>query len=262
MNNSMISLLLISLAIGVTYFFFTWLVSVKIKNYGLLDVAWSYGVALLAPLYAWMGDGWPLRKWLGLALGAAWSLRLGTYILVRVIKHHPAEDERYQTLRARWPGPGMFLCFFQLQAVLVVIFALPFLILSFHTRPEVGLLECLGWALAVISLIGESLADAQLKRFKQLPSNRGKVCAVGLWRYSRHPNYFFEALIQVAFCLMAWSAPYGWVTLLNPLLMLYFLLRVTGIPLTEEHALRSKGEAYRQYQRTTNALIPWPPKSL
>ena len=258
----MISILLLSLAIAMGYFFLTWLVSLKIRNYGLLDVAWSYGVAILAPLYAILGSGLPMRRWIGLALGAAWSLRLGTYILLRVIKHHPTEDVRYQTLRARWPGAGMFLLFFQLQAVLVAVFAIPFLLLSFDSRPGFGILEILGWGLAVISLVGESLADSQLKSFKQNPANHGQVCAVGLWRYSRHPNYFFEALIQVAFCLMAWSAPYGWVTLLNPLLMLYFLLRVTGIPLTEEYALKSKGEAYRKYQRTTNALIPWPPKSL
>lgn len=262
MKPEILPLLPISLAIAVTYFFLTWLLSVKIKNYGLLDVAWSYGVALLAPLYAWLGHGLPLRKGIGLALGAAWSLRLGSYILLRVIKHHPTEDVRYKTLRARWPGAGMFLMFFQLQAVLVAIFAIPFLFLSFDTRPELGFLEILGWVLAIVSLAGESLADAQLKHFKQDASNHGKVCAVGLWRYSRHPNYFFEALIQVAFCLMAWASPYGWVTVLNPLLMLYFLLRVTGIPLTEEYALKSKGEAYRQYQRTTSALIPWPPKSL
>ena len=258
----MISILLLSVAIAMGYFFLTWLLSLKIRNYGLLDVAWSYGVAILAPLYAIVGSGLPMRRWIGLALGAAWRLRLGTYILLRVIKHHPTEDVRYQTLRARWPGAGMFLLFFQLQAVLVAIFAIPFLLLSFDARCGLGVLEILGWGLAVVSLAGESLADSQLKRFKQNPANHGQVCAVGLWRYSRHPNYFFEALIQAAFCLMAWSSPYGWVTLLSPLLMLYFLLRVTGIPLTEEYALKSKGEAYRKYQRTTSALIPWPPKSL
>ena len=103
----MISILLLSLAIAMGYFFLTWLVSLKIRNYGLLDVAWSYGVAILAPLYAIVGSGLPMRRWIGLALGAAWSLRLGTYILLRVIKHHPTEDVRYQTLRARWPGAGM-----------------------------------------------------------------------------------------------------------------------------------------------------------
>ena len=258
----MIAILLSSVVISAGYFLLTWLVSVKIRNYGLLDVAWSYGVTILAPLYAVMGNGLPMRRWIGLGLGVAWSLRLGTYIFLRVIKHHPVEDVRYQTLRARWPGAGMFLLFFQLQAVLVAIFAIPFLLLSFDARSEFEMLEIMGWGLAVVSLLGESLADAQLKRFKQNPANHGQVCAVGLWRYSRHPNYFFEALIQGAFCLMAWSSPYGWVTMLNPILMLYFLLRVTGIPLTEEYALKSKGEAYRKYQRTTSALIPWPPKSL
>ncbi len=255
-----LSLLLISLAICVKGFFLTWLVSIRIRNYALLDVAFSYGVALLVPLYAAYGTGWGWRKGLGLALGGAWSLRLGTYILVRVVKHHPAEDVRYETLRAKWPGPWMFLLFFEMQAVLVTIFALPFLLLSFSTEPCVGMLELCGWILAIVSLAGESVADAQLRLFKKQCASPGAVCDVGLWRYSRHPNYFFEALIQVAFCLMAWHAPYGWVTLLSPLLMLFFLLRVTGIPLTEEYALKRKGEAYRDYQRRTSAFIPWPPK--
>ena len=154
----------------------------------------------------------------------------------------------------------MFLLFFQMQALLVLIFAVPFLLISFSTQPELGFLEIFGWGLAALSLLGESCADAQLQRFKADPTSHGKVCDVGLWRYSRHPNYFFEALIQIAFCLMAWHAPHGWVTVASPLLMLYFLLRVTGIPLTEEYAVKSKGEAYREYQRTTSAFIPWPPK--
>jgi steroid 5-alpha reductase family enzyme len=258
----MINLLLLSIAIAVTYFFLTWAVSRRVNNYGFLDVAFSYGVAILAPVYAIWGTGLPFRKAMGLALGAAWSLRLGTHILQRVLKHHPTEDARYEALRARWPGPGMFLLFFELQALLVVVFALPFLFISFSSGAQIGVLEIIGWALAIISLAGESLADHQLERFKKNPDNKGKVCAEGLWRYSRHPNYFFEALIQVGFCLMAWHTPYGWLTVLSPVLMLYFLLRVTGIPLTEEYSLKSRGDAYREYQRRTSAFIPWPPKSL
>ena len=108
----------------------------------------------------------------------------------------------------------------------------------------------------------EALADAQMKRFKAAPANRGQVCQVGLWRFSRHPNYFFEALIWVGFALFALGSPHGWIALSCPVLMLYFLLKVTGIPLTEEYAVKSKGAAYREYQRTTSAFIPWFHKSL
>lgn len=253
----MITLLLIGLAIAVSYFGATWAISVRIKNYGLLDVAWSYGVAILAPIYALFSPGDPLRKGLLTALGVAWSLRLGTYILLRVLRHHPQEDVRYETLRARWPGSGMFLVFFELQAVLVVIFSLPFLFVSFNTAAALGPLEIAGLLLALGALGGETLADLQMQAFKRDPASKGQVCQRGLWRYSRHPNYFFEALIWWGFFLTALGSPYGWITVVCPLLMLQFLLKVTGIPLTEEHAVRSKGDAYREYQRTTSAFIPW-----
>ena len=253
----MIALLLIGLAIAVTYFAATWAVSVRIKNYGLLDVAWSYGVAILAPIYAVFSPGEPLRKWLITGLGVTWSLRLGTYILVRVLRHHPHEDARYETLRTRWPGTAMFLVFFELQAVLVVIFSLPFLFVAFNTAPTLSTLEIAGLILAVIALCGETLADLQMQAFKRDPTNKGQVCQRGLWRYSRHPNYFFEALIWVAFFTTALGSPHGWITLACPLLMLQFLLKVTGIPLTEEYAVKSKGDAYREYQRTTSAFVPW-----
>lgn len=253
----MITLLLTGLAIALTYFTITWAISVRIKNYGLLDVAWSYGVAILAPIYTMFSPGEPVRKWLITGLGIAWSLRLGTYILVRVMRQHPHEDARYETLRARWPGTGMFLIFFELQALLVVIFSLPFLIVSFNPSPTLSRLEIAGLILAAVALLGETLADLQMQAFKRDPSSKGRVCQRGLWRYSRHPNYFFEALIWWAFFLTALDSPSGWITIVCPLLMLQFLLKVTGIPLTEESAVKNKGDTYREYQRTTSAFIPW-----
>ena len=253
----MLTLLAIGLVIAVAYFSLTWAISVRVKNYGFLDVAWSYGVAILAPIYALNSPGIAAHKWPIVIVGVLWSLRLGTSILIRVLRHHPAEDARYETLRKRWPGTGMFYVFFQMQAVLVAIFSLPFLLVSFNTVTQLSTLEISGLALAILSLGGEALADWQLKQFKAGATNRGQVCQAGLWRYSRHPNYFFEALIWWAFFLVALGSPYGWTTIVCPLLMLYFLWKVTGIPLTEEHAVRSKGDAYREYQRTTSAFIPW-----
>lgn len=250
-------LLLTGLAIATGYFFLTWLISVRLKNYGLLDVAWSYGVAVLAPLYALMGPGDSVRKWTATAIGMAWSLRLGTYILRRVISHHPVEDARYQTLRARWPGAGMFLAFFQLQAVLAVIFSLPFLLMAFNPAPGLKVVEIAGFALAVLSLAGEALADFQMKSFKADPANKGKVCQDGLWRYSRHPNYFFEFMVWIGFFTASLGSPWGWTMVVCPLLMLHFLLNVTGVKLSEEYSLKSKGAAYREYQRTTSAFVPW-----
>lgn len=253
----MLTLLAIGAAIALAAFAVTWAISVKLHNYGFLDVAWSYGIAVLAPLYAAFGSGEPNRKWMITIIGVTWSLRLGTYILVRVLRHHPAEDVRYETLRARWPGPAMFLAFFELQALIVVIFSLPFLLVSFNPQRTLHPLEISGIFLALVALCGEAIADLQMQRFKARPDSAGKVCQIGLWGYSRHPNYFFESLIWWAFFLVALPSPWGWTTIVCPLLMLYFLLKVTGIPLTEEYAVKSKGEAYREYQRTTSAFVPW-----
>lgn len=253
----MIALLAAGLAIAAGYFTITWAISVRIRNYGLLDVAFSYGVAILAPIYALNAPGDATRKWVFTAIGVAWSVRLGTYILVRVLKHHPAEDVRYQSLRAKWPGPIRFLGFFQLQAVLVVIFSLPFLIVAFNPRAGLSPLEIAGLGLAAIGVIGESVADLQMQAFKRDAGSLGLVCDIGLWKYSRHPNYFFESVVWWGCFVVALGSPWGWVTIACPLLMLYFLLRVTGIPLTEEYAVKSKGQAYREYQRTTSAFVPW-----
>lgn len=238
-----------------------WAIATRIKNYGLLDVAWSYGVALLAPIYALVGPGPGPRKWIAAAIGTAWSLRLGTYILRRVLKHHPKEDPRYERLREKWPSPFAFLLFFELQALIAAIFSLPFLLAAFNGSAQLRPVEWIGLAIALFSLGGEALADAQMKRFKADPANRDRVCQTGLWRYSRHPNYFFESMVWWGFFIFALGSPWGWLALACPLAMLWFLWKVTGIPLTEEFSVRSKGEAYREYQRTTSAFVPWFPKS-
>jgi steroid 5-alpha reductase family enzyme len=142
----------------------------------------------------------------------------------------------------------------------LVILSVPFLIPSLNGRPELHPLEVAGALLWFIALCGETLADAQLAAFKRNPANRGAVCDRGLWRYSRHPNYFFEWLVWVAFFVFACGSPWGWISVLCPAVMLHLLLRVTGIPLTEQQALRSRGDAYRRYQQTTSAFFPWFPR--
>jgi steroid 5-alpha reductase family enzyme len=255
-----LELLTVGTAVAVVAFAIVWALSVRAKNYGFLDVAWSLGVAVLAPIYALLGDGVTARKAAFTLIGAAWSLRLGLYILIRVLRHHPKEDARYRTLREKWPGPGRFLLFFELQALLAVLFSLPFLLAALDPQPAIGKLEVFGLGLALLATAGEGLSDWQAQRFKRNPANRNAIVNVGLWRYSRHPNYFFESLVWWGFCIAALDFHYGWITVSCPLLMLYILLNVTGIPLTEKHSLESRGEAYRQYQRTTSRFVPWFPK--
>jgi steroid 5-alpha reductase family enzyme len=245
----------------VLMFALVWALCVRIDNYGFLDAIWSLSIALLAALYAFLGTGNDARKLIFSIVGATWSLRLGLYILIRVWRHLPAEDKRYRTLREQWPGPARFLLFFELQALIAVVFSLPFLLAALNPSPRLGTLEILGLALALAATAGEATADWQAQRFKRDPSNQGAVVNVGLWHYSRHPNYFFESLVWWGFFIAALDSPHGWITVVCPLLMLYFLLRVTGIPLTEKHSLESRGDAYRAYQRTTSRFIPWFPKA-
>jgi steroid 5-alpha reductase family enzyme len=255
----MIELLTIGLAVALVAFALVWVISVRVDNYGFLDAIWSLSVAILAPIYAVLGDGDPVRRLSFALIGMAWSLRLGLYILIRVWRHHPQEDKRYRTLRDRWPGPGRFLLFFELQALIAVLFSLPFLLASVNARPGLGALEWAGLAIALAGITGEAIADWQAQRFKSDPANKPRVVNVGLWRYSRHPNYFFESVVWWGFFIAALDSPYGWVTLACPLLMLYLLLNVTGIPLTEKHSLESRGDVYREYQRTTSRFVPWFP---
>jgi steroid 5-alpha reductase family enzyme len=259
---SALSLLLTALAALCVAFALLYLVARRIDNYGIVDIAWSYAFAALATFYALAGPGWPLRRALIASLAVVWSLRLGTHLAIRVIGHHPTEDGRYIQLRKDWAGnfaPKMF-GFFQLQAGTVVLLGAAFILAALNPTPALHPLEYVGAALWLLAISGEALADAQLAAFKKNPAHKGQVCAVGLWRYSRHPNYFFEWLIWVSFFIFSLASPYGWIAFIGPASILYLLLRVTGIPLTEEQSLRSRGDAYRRYQQTTSAFIPWFPK--
>ncbi len=240
-----------------------YLLARRLDNYGIVDIAWSWAFAALVLFYALLAPGWPARRALIAGMAGLWSLRLGFHLYRRVMGHHPVEDGRYVQLRRDWAGhfaPKMF-GFFQLQAASVVLLGAGFLVSCLNSAPQFHPLELAGAALWLVALAGESLADAQLAAFKRDPASRGRVCTAGLWRYSRHPNYFFEWLVWVAYAVFALASPHGWAGLIGPASILFLLLRVTGIPLTEEQALRSRGEAYRRYQQTTSAFIPWFPKS-
>lgn len=251
----MMTSLAIAAAVLAILFAALWAVCVRVRNYGFLDAAWSYGVALVAPIYAVLGIGAAGRKVAVCGVGVLWSLRLGTYILRRLLRQHPEEDVRYEALRRRWPGAWMFLVFFELQALTVLILSVPFLLAAWNPVEALSVVEITGPGIAAGAIVGEATADRQLQRFKA--EKRGSVCEVGLWRYSRHPNYFFEFVFWVGIFVASLGTPWGWITIVCPALMLYFLMKVTGIPLTEEYALKSKGEAYRRYQQTTSAFVPW-----
>ncbi|HWW20885.1 MAG TPA: DUF1295 domain-containing protein [Steroidobacteraceae bacterium] len=239
-----------------------WGIALRIGNAGIVDIAWSAGFAPMAIFFALAGDGLWLRRAVIALLVSLWSLRLGGYLYVRVMSHHPKEDRRYAELRKAWGSSthrNLF-WFFEMQALLLAILSAPFLLICLNAAPDMKPLEFAGILVFVIALSGESLADRQLARFRGDPANQGKVCDVGLWRLSRHPNYFFEWMVWVAYLILACASPFGWIALYCPALMLFFLLRVTGIPMTERLSLQSKGQAFADYQRRTSPFVPWFPK--
>jgi steroid 5-alpha reductase family enzyme len=244
-------------------FLFTWRLSIAKDNYSFVDVTWSLSFAPVAILYGALGHGWMPRRLLIATLVSLWSLRLGIYLWKRVAKHYPKEDIRYAVLREKWQTKlhRAFLFFFLVQAALVWILMLPVFLISSSEHPGFHVLEICGLALWCLGLLGEGIADAQLKRYKANTIGDQGVCQDGLWRFSRHPNYFFQSLLWWALFLMALPAPWGWTAILAPLLMLHFLLRVTGIPLTEKLAVERKGKPYLDYQKTTSAFVPWFPKN-
>jgi steroid 5-alpha reductase family enzyme len=263
MLSHFIILILIAWAFAAVLMAGVWLVSLRIANFGIVDIAWSLTFAPIVVFFSFTAPGFETRRWLIATMVAIWSLRLGIHVAVRVLRAHPKEDPRYTEFREKWQKNLKlnFFVFFQIQALSVVALALPFLIIGFNADPRLNIFEQLGAALWLIAVAGESLADHQLKEFKASPGNKNEVCQAGLWRYSRHPNYFFEWLTWVAYWVFALGSPLGCTAIYCPALMLYFLLRVTGIPLTERQSLKSKGEKFKQYQRTTSMFVPWFPKN-
>lgn len=236
-----------------------WVWAYIIKNAGVVDIFWAFNFLVIAIVIWFLADGFETRKIIVCVLTALWSIRLGIYLLIRVGSHLDEEEGRYKQLRKEWaPHPNFkFFIFFQMQALSNIFLAIPFFIIAFNPRPQLSILEFIGAAMWLLSITGEGVSDWQLKQFKKNPANKGKVCQYGLWNYSRHPNYFFQLMIWISVFVFAASSPYGWISLVCPLVIGLLIFKVTGIPMTEEQSIRSRGELYKEYQRTTSVFIPW-----
>ncbi len=232
-----------------------WWYQSRINNADPVDIAWSIGVVAAALIYLFTipADFKPMI--FVFVFPVLWYTRLSSHLIKRFDASH--EDGRYQNLRSHWQQHTQlkFLLFFLFQAMLSVMFSLPaFWVLT------AGIDSVWLWAMALIwgglSLAGVSLADHQLLQFKRNnPSSA--VCDVGFWRYSRHPNYFFEWLHWWVYPMVLWGTDYFWWSLLVVGLMLVFLLKLTGIPYAEQQALKNRGQAYRDYMNKTNAFFLW-----
>lgn len=239
------------------FFAALWAVQRRTRDASLVDVGWAAGLGFLAVLCAFTLPGEPARRALIGVMGGAWSARLAWHLYIDRVRGKN-EDGRYAALRASWgeAADRNFFWFFQAQGFLAAVLALPFAALS-QKPGALGPLDAAGAALWLAAVSGEYAADRTLAEFRRNPANRGRTCRDGLWRYSRHPNYFFEWAHWLAYAAML---PGDWRVWVSPALMLYFLLRVTGIPATEAQALRSRGEDYRRYQRETSVFFPWFPR--
>lgn len=231
-------------------------------NSGWIDVVWTFGLGttgIAGPLLPF-GTGPMSRRLFVAALALAWALRLGLHIAQRT--SGITEDPRYAKLKRDWgtDAPRQMAHLLQMQALVSIPLGLGIVLAAHSPAPSLGWSDLAGLIFFSVGLVGGALADAQLRAFSRAGS--GGVCERGLWRWSRHPNYFFECVLWCSYAAIAHAAgyPWGWLALLAPACMTLLLSRISGIPPLEEHMLAKHGDAYRAYQRRTSALIPLPPK--
>jgi steroid 5-alpha reductase family enzyme len=242
-----------------------WAVQKATGNGGWVDVIWTFATGAAGVAYALLPAGGNVtpRGMLVAALAALWALRLGLHLARRTAKH---EDARYGWFRQQWGAAfqARMFRFLQVQAGAAALLAAAMWLAARNFGSGLGAMDYAGAAVFAIAILGEAAADAQLAAFKADPANAGKVCDVGLWAWSRHPNYFFEWLVWLGFALIAVNLdgewPWGWLAFAAPLFMLWLLTRKSGLPPLEAHMARSRPQAWAAYKARTSAFFPLPPR--
>jgi steroid 5-alpha reductase family enzyme len=242
-----------------------WTVQQRTGNSGWVDTIWTFSLGVVGagsalwPVAGAAPNGW---QWLVAALVVIWSLRLGLHIAVRTAAI--TDDPRYAAFASDWglDAPRKMFIFLQNQGFGSIPLVFAIFVASRFPSDALRMADVIGALILLSGIAGEALADAQLKKFRDNPANKGRVCDAGLWRWSRHPNYFFEWFGWLAYPVIAIASdyPWGWATLLAPVFMYWILVHVTGVPPLEQQMLRSRGERYRDYQSRTSAFFPLPPQ--
>jgi steroid 5-alpha reductase family enzyme len=250
----------VTLAVLLAYMSLLWLVSLLRRDASVIDPFWGIGFIVAAICYLFFTNGYSGRAILVLVLTCVWGLRLAVYLAIR--RRGKGEDPRYQAMRAKRPGSFWWYSYVQvflLQAVLLWIVAAPLAAAEGGGEPaELVVLDYVGLAVWLVGFFFEVTADTQLALFKNRPENRGKVLDSGVWRYSRHPNYFGEAVIWWGIWLIA-AAAHGYWAVYGPIVITLLLLRVSGVALLERSLKESK-PGYQEYIRRTSAFVPWVPR--
>lgn len=258
-------LALISIAVALSILMaFAWVVQQRTGNSGWVDTIWTFavgGVGAVSALWPFTAAAAPARQSLIAALALVWALRLGVHIAIRTAGI--SDDPRYAAFAREWGlnAPRRMLIFLQNQALGSIPLVFAIFLAAQTPVAQRRVQDFAGVAILVIAIAGEAIADAELKRFREFPGNKGRVCDIGLWRWSRHPNYFFQWFGWLAYPVIAIDPGYAWgfATLLAPIFMYWILNYVTGIPPLEAQMLRSRGDAYRAYQARTSKFFPLPP---
>lgn len=252
---------LIGLAVVMAYMVAVWVLSLVLNNSSIVDIFWGPGFAVAAATYLIAsGDGWVTRQVIVMALVAVWGLRLGGYILWR--NWGEEEDRRYQKMREEseaWWVRSLFQVFV-LQGLLLWVISAALLASMYNAEPDsLVVTDYVGMAVWGIGFYFEAVGDWQLARFKADPANEGKVMDRGLWRYTRHPNYFGDATLWWGLFIIALGTTDGWITVFSPVVMTFLLLRVSGVALLER-SIKKRRPEYEEYVRRTSAFVPWVPK--
>jgi steroid 5-alpha reductase family enzyme len=238
-----------------------WLMQLRTCNAGLVDAIWGWTLGGLGVFYAAVGTAPQGTRALLGVMGGFWGLRLGTHLWRR--NFGKPEDFRYREFRQKWgtkANANMF-WFFQFQNIFTLMLSASAFVAVAYRPDAPGLLASSAAILLwLVSVLGEAIADSQMEAFRRNPANKGRVCRDDLWRYSRHPNYFFECVHWLAYVPLALGAPWGGASLIAPLLMAWMLVKLSGMPMLEADMARRK-PGYADYMRSTSALIPWPPRT-